>query len=194
MFVLKLYITDHSRYLIVFFINIFWTLIMSLTLMLDFGKTHWWLVRVTLVVAFGFFSTILEGSGDLRMVFCILLMQVQWWGHHQVVEILKRYHNVWTFCTYRWRGFKNIPRARVSTLAPSLVPFTPTSHLVEFPPPNNLSTNWIWKLCREGDKMKSHPAWYQRGHWLNLEILPHTPWARFELAITAWCRVCCSKG
>ena len=54
MFVLKLYITDHSRYLIVFFINIFWTLIMSLTFMLDFGKTHWWLVRVTLVVAFGF--------------------------------------------------------------------------------------------------------------------------------------------
>ena len=42
----------------------------------------WWLVRVTLVVAFGFLP---QNVGRWREV------QVQWWRYHEVVETLKPY-------------------------------------------------------------------------------------------------------
>ena len=45
-------------------------------------STFWWLIRVNLVVAFGFYPKILGGWGDLGM-------QVLWWGYHEVVGILK---------------------------------------------------------------------------------------------------------
>ena len=53
---------------------------------------YWWLIRVTLVVAFGFLPKILGDGGDLQIV--ILLEKecsfsgadtVRWWGHTQIL-------------------------------------------------------------------------------------------------------------
>ena len=56
---------------------------------------HWWLVRVTLMVALAFCLKILGGGRDLRGILChsiTVWMPVQWWGYNEVlVGIYERY-------------------------------------------------------------------------------------------------------
>ena len=56
-------------------------------------NNHWWLIRITLLVAFGFLSqTFGRWQGPTNCSIVILQMQVQCWGYHEVVETLKPYH------------------------------------------------------------------------------------------------------
>ena len=46
--------------------------------------------------------------------FVTLWLQVEWWGHSEVVGIPAVIEKNWLFCTHRWWGYKNIslPHAR----------------------------------------------------------------------------------
>ena len=58
--------------------------------------THWWLVRVTFVVAFGFLPQNLGGGGDLQ----IFLVKNEWCGQSEVVGTLKLYYLVNLFSNF----------------------------------------------------------------------------------------------
>ena len=55
----------------------------------------WWLVRVTLVVAFGFLPHNFRWwQGPMNHSFVILWMQVHLWGYHDVVGTFKPYYGL----------------------------------------------------------------------------------------------------
>ena len=89
---------------------------------------YWWLVRVTLVVAFG--PKILGGGWNLLMI---------------LLSFCKPYlmeKNVWTFCTHRWWGSKNF-RCEHLCLHPETM-----RNMVDFRLPNIL--NWDFKMMALG--------------------------------------------
>ena len=76
-------------------------------------KRCWWLVRVTLVVAYGFLpQNILEVTRTREWYFAVLWMQVQLSGYNEVVGTLEPYHvqkNLSElFLTHRWQGWKKL--------------------------------------------------------------------------------------
>ena len=55
-------------------------------------RGFWWLIRVTLVVAFGFLPQIFGRYwGPMELYFVILRMQFHQWGYHEVGYTLKPY-------------------------------------------------------------------------------------------------------
>ena len=68
-------------------------------------NNNWWLIRVTLVVAFSFCPKFLGGGEDLRLVLCCY-MNAGWvmgipWGCGDTQTISAVTYLVWTYCTQR---------------------------------------------------------------------------------------------
>ena len=110
---------------------------------------HWWLVRVTLVIAFGFLPQIFRRWWELWMILALIYKcslngvdNQRWWRHSNPTGWGHPYP---TYCynffeLFALTGGGNIKTLGVSnrTQAQVLMPLQshPTSHLVEFPIPN----------------------------------------------------------
>ena len=88
--------------------------------------TDWWLVRVTLMVAFGFFPKMLRGGGDLRMI--LLLLYACNLNSVDNQRCLRHTNPTSNFLHSQVAGTqKLLPQFLASLLS------RPTSHLVVFP-------------------------------------------------------------
>ena len=89
---------------------------------------NWWLVRVTLMVAFDFLrQNFGRWQGPANHPFVILWMEVQWWGYHEVGRHSTPCHmlkNLFDPITLKDNGGR---KTRTKGLA-----LTPTSYLVNF--------------------------------------------------------------
>ena len=111
-----------------------------LKVLLRTHSNNWWLVRVTLVVAFGFLPQKFgRWQGSMNCHFAQKGMQfcgadnVRWWGHSNGKIMVKDGKKISTLCTHRWWGSKNFPifpSSRLLALAPH------TSHLMKLSLPN----------------------------------------------------------
>ena len=96
---------------------------------------YWLLVRVTLVVTFGFLPQNFGGwLGPTNLSFVILQMQVQCWGYHEVVGQLKPYHmlkNLFEFIALKDNGDGKTLGTNCVPLLVLMLALLPTSHLVK---------------------------------------------------------------
>ena len=109
---------------------------------------YWWLVKVTLVVAFGFLRQKLwrwwgSTNGILSFYKCKFSggVTMRWWEHLNPI-ICKR---IWTFWTDRWWGCKKL---WAQALVPGLERSCPIANIVE------LSQHLIFFLCIRYQKVK----------------------------------------